>query len=95
MVLFQNLRTNKHKVEDFHKQIQLIFHSAINPAHITDTHMGSTDSMVSTTTRLRARLSGVQIPAGARDLSLPQNIQTTPGAHPASYSTSTEVLYLG
>ena len=51
--------------------------------------IGSVDSMVSTAARLRVRLPGVQIPAEARDLSLFQNIQTSPGAHPASYSMGT------
>jgi hypothetical protein len=34
--------------------------------------------------RLRAGLSGVQIPAGARDFSLLHNVQTESGAHPVS-----------
>jgi len=57
--------------------------------------MGSMERIVTTATRLRVRLPRVQIPAAARELSLSQNIQTAPGAHPASYSMSTEVLYLG
>jgi hypothetical protein len=37
-------------------------------------------------TRLRAGQFGVQIPVGARDFSLLENVQNCSGAHPASYS---------
>jgi hypothetical protein len=43
-------------------------------------------------TRLRNAQSGVRIHAGARHLSRLQNVQTSSGAHPASYSMGTGVL---
>jgi hypothetical protein len=43
-------------------------------------------------TRLRAGRWGVRIPVGARDFSL-QNVHTGTGAHLASYSVGTEVLF--
>jgi len=39
--------------------------------------------------------SGVQIPAGARDFSLVQNVQTDYGTHPALCSVDTRVLSYG
>jgi len=43
-------------------------------------------------TRLRAGRYGVRILVGTRDFSL-QNVQTSTGANPASYSVGTEVLF--
>jgi hypothetical protein len=43
-------------------------------------------------TRLLARWSGVQIPVGARDFSVLQNVHTSNGAHSTSYSMGTCVL---
>ena len=42
--------------------------------------------------KLRARRSGMQYPAGARDSSLLKSVQTGSGAQPASYSLSVVVL---
>ena len=46
---------------------------------------GSQDSLVSLPTMLRTVRSRVQIPIRARDFSFLQNVQTSSGAHPASY----------
>jgi len=40
----------------------------------------------------RTGRSGVRIAAGMRDLSVLQNVQTNSGAHPATYSFSTDIL---
>jgi hypothetical protein len=40
-----------------------------------------TDSVVGTVTRLHAGQAGVQIPAGARGVSLPQKVKTGSEAH--------------
>jgi hypothetical protein len=40
----------------------------------------------------RAGRSRVRIPVRARDFPLPQNVQTGPGAHSASYSVDTRLL---
>jgi hypothetical protein len=45
--------------------------------------------LVSTSTAVRARQSEARTPVGARDLSLLQNAQTDPGAHPASHKMVT------
>jgi hypothetical protein len=52
-------------------------------------------NIYSTLTRLRARRSGVRIPATTRYFPLLQNAQTGSGAHPASYLMSTGVLSRG
>ena len=57
--------------------------------------LNSRRSIFSIVSRLRAGRSGVQIPAGARDISLIQNVQANCGAHPLSCSLSTEVLCPG
>jgi hypothetical protein len=52
----------------------------------------SRDSSVSIVTRLWSGQSGVWCPAGARDIWLLENAQTSPGTHPATYSIGTGVL---
>jgi len=51
-------------------------------------------STVSTMTTIYTEISGVQILAGTRDLSLLQNIQTSSSAHPASNSMKTRAISL-
>lgn len=46
-------------------------------------------------TSLRVGWSRVQIPVWARDLSFLQNVQISPGTHPAKYSVGTGVISLG
>lgn len=46
---------------------------------------GTQASVAGTVTRLQGRGYGVQIPVGARDSFLYQNIQTSSRVHPASY----------
>ena len=50
---------------------------------------------VDTATVLEAGRKGVRIPAGSRDFSLLQNVQTGPGARRASYLMSTGALSRG
>jgi len=52
-------------------------------------YLSSGDSVVSTVNTLWAGRPGVRILAEATDLSLLQNVQTSPGFHPASYSMGT------
>jgi len=52
-------------------------------------YLCSWETVVSTLNTLQAGRPGVRIPADAPDLSLLQNVQTSPGVHPASYSTGT------
>jgi len=53
------------------------------------------DSIVSVVTRLWDEWCEVPIPAGARDLFLLQNVQTSPGAYPASYLVGNGDSFLG
>ena len=46
-------------------------------------------------TRLLAERSGVQIPVGAGDFSVPQNLQTGSWAHSTLYLMRAEVLFRG
>jgi hypothetical protein len=55
----------------------------------------SRDSVVVVESRLWAGQSMVRIPAGARDFSFLQNVQTGSGFHPASCSMDTRVLSQG
>ena len=55
----------------------------------------SRDSVVVIVTRLRAGQSAVRTPAGARDFSLLENVQTGSEVHQASYSMDTGVLFRG
>jgi len=55
----------------------------------------SWDSSVSIETKLRPGQSGVWFPAEARDVWLLRNVQTSSGAHPATYSVGTGVLPWG
>jgi len=48
--------------------------------------IGIREGVVSLETRLRAGPSGVRIPAGLRNLSFLQIVQTSSGIHPAYYS---------
>jgi hypothetical protein len=50
------------------------------------------DNTVNIATRLRAGRPGVRILSGARDLSLLQIVQTSPGIHPASCTIGTRIL---
>jgi hypothetical protein len=56
---------------------------------------GFQSSILSIVSRLRTGGSGVQIPIGARHFSLLQNVLTSSGPHPASYSMGTGVLSQG
>jgi hypothetical protein len=53
------------------------------------------DSVVGIVSRLRITRSEVRIPTGTRDVSLLQNAQTCSGAHLASFSEGTDVLFRG
>jgi hypothetical protein len=71
---------NRHKLHDLHySHLTLILHCFINCKW-------SRGSSIGIVTRLQAGGSGVRIPEGERDFSLLQNIQSSSGAHPASYS---------
>ena len=58
------------------------------PSHFIKKDLSSNHygTLVSTMTRIYAGRSGVQISAGAIELSLLQNMQTSSSTHPASYS---------
>ena len=53
------------------------------------------DSIENIITRLRAGQSGVRILSGARDLSLLQIVQNSPGTHPGSCTMGTRILSWG
>jgi len=55
----------------------------------------SRNSSVSIVASLRTGRSRVRISAKARDISILQNVQTDPVAHPGPYSVGTGVLTLG
>jgi len=56
---------------------------------------GSWSSVIDVVTALQGGKSMVQIPVGAGDFCLLQNVQPGPGAHPVCYSVGTGVFSCG
>jgi len=62
---------------------------------ITSTVLGSWNSIIGTVTRLQAGRYGIQIPAGAREYSLLQNVENSSEAHLGSYTMGTRGCFPG